>query len=108
MSVGLLSVAKIFVEGVHRKSCQLSVLHPLGSGQAKNSFQLNISRVDFWHRSAAHFLRQRMPSFVISTRTPASESSARMASEALKSRALRAAFIESIFFSISASESCPD
>ena len=55
-----------------------------------------------------YFLRQRMPSLVISTRMPASASSARIASEALKSRAARAAFISAIFFSMSASESCPD
>ena len=84
VSVGLLSVAEIFVEGFHQ-TVALS-LTPL----------------------QIHFLRQRMPSFVISTRMPASASSARIASEVLKSRAVRAAFMSAIFFSMSASESCPD
>ncbi len=57
MAVSLFRVAKIFVEGFHWSSCQLSAV----------SLQLNIRRGD----RVAHFLRQRIPSLVISTRIPA-------------------------------------
>jgi hypothetical protein len=51
----------------------------------------------------SYFLRQRTPSLVISTSSPADVSSVRIASEAWKLRALRAASISPIFVSISAS-----
>ena len=87
MSMRLFRITKVFVEGFHKASGQLS---DFGS-------QLNTV--------GGQFLRQRMPSFVISTMIPAVVSSARNASEALKSRAVRAAFISAIFFSMSASDS---
>src|SRR3982074_3156826 len=80
MSVGLFSVADVFIEGFHKFSCQLSAL--------------SLHLYD-------HFLCQRTPSFVISTITPASVSCARITSEALKARARGAASISAIFSSMS-------
>src|SRR5215813_7469303 len=56
-------------------------------------------------RRESYFLLHRTPSFVFSITMPAATSSARKASETLKLRALRAASISAIFFSMSASES---
>ena len=98
VAMSLFSVEEVFVEGFHESSSQLSAV----------SFQLNIPRARNSGSQRVHFLLQRMLSFVISTRMPASASSARIASDVLKSRALRAVFIASICFSMSASGSCPD
>src|ERR1700722_8388325 len=83
MPVGLLGIAKIFIEGIHRSFQPSAVsLTPLN-----------------------YFLLQRTPSFVFSMSMPAAVSSARRASETLKLRPRRAASISAILFSMSVSES---
>ena len=66
----------------------------------QNQFLVSGSRFS----GANYFLRQRMPSLVISTSSPAEVNSSRMASDDWKLRAWRAASISAIFFSMSASE----
>src|SRR5882757_7800629 len=78
VAVGLLGIGQVFVKGFHEAV-------------------LTSQRILRWKLQICYFLFQRTPSFVFSTTIPALVSSARSASDALKSRDLRAASISVIF-----------